>query len=54
MSGDTLDVTGLTGAVASRGCTAPSPGRERSVILTVSFLSGTAEVLGELGGGGVG
>ncbi len=50
----TLEVTGLTGAVASRGCTAPSPGRARRVMRTVSFLSGTAEVFGVLGGGGVG
>lgn len=50
----TLEVTGFTGAVASRGCTAPSPGRERRVMRTVSFLSGTADVLGVLGGGGVG
>jgi len=50
----TLEVTGLTGEVASRGCTAPSPGRARRVMRTVSFLSGTAEVFGELGGGGVG
>jgi hypothetical protein len=50
----TLDVTGFTGEVASRGCVAPSPGRARSVIRTVSFFKGTAEVLGVLGGGGVG
>ncbi len=50
----TLEVTGFTGEVASRGCTAPSPGRERRVMRTVSFLSGTAEVFGVLGGGGVG
>jgi hypothetical protein len=50
----TLEVTGFTGAVASRGCTAPSPGRARRVMRTVSFLSGTAEVFGVLGGGGVG
>lgn len=50
----TPEVTGLTGEVASRGCTEPSPGRARSVMRTVSFLSGTAEVFGELGGGGVG
>jgi len=50
----TLDVTGFTGEVASRGCTAPSPGRARRVMRTVSFLSGTAEVFGVLGGGGVG
>lgn len=50
----TLDVTGFTGAVASRGCTEPpSPGR-RTVMRTVSFLRGTAEVFGVLGGGGVG
>jgi len=50
----TLDVTGFTGDVASRGCVAPSPGRARRVMRTVSFFSGTADVFGVLGGGGVG
>jgi hypothetical protein len=50
----TLEVTGLTGEVASRGCVAPSPGRARNVMRTVSFFSGTADVFGVLGGGGVG
>lgn len=45
---------GDTGAVASRGCVAPAPGRERRVMRTVSFFRGTAAVLGVLGGGGVG
>jgi hypothetical protein len=40
-----------TGAVASRGWTAPAPGRARSVMRTVSFFSGTAEVFGAPGGG---
>lgn len=40
-----------TGAVASRGCTAPAPGRARRVMRTVSFFSGTAEVFAALGGG---
>lgn len=48
----TLDVIGLTGAVDSRGCVVPSPGRARKVMRTVSFLSGTAEVFGVLGGVG--
>ncbi len=47
-------VTGLTGAVASRGWVLPAPGRARRVMRTVSFFSGTAEVFGVLGGGGVG
>lgn len=42
------------GDVASRGCVAPSPGRARKVMRTVSFFSGTADVFGVLGGGGVG
>lgn len=46
--------TGLTGAVASRGWVVPVPGRARKVILTVSFLRGTAAVLEALGGGGIG
>lgn len=50
----TPEVTGLTGEVDSRGCVAPAPGRARRVMRTVSFFSGTAEVLGVLGGGGVG
>jgi hypothetical protein len=35
-----------TGEVASRGCVVPAPGRARRVMRTVSFFSGTAEVLG--------
>jgi len=50
----TLEVIGLTGTVDSRGWVVPSPGRARRVMRTVSFLSGTAEVFGVLGGGGVG
>ncbi len=50
----TPDVTVLTGEVDSRGWVVPSPGRARRVMRTVSFLSGTAEVFGVLGGGGVG
>ncbi len=45
--------TGITGAVASRGCVTPAAGRARSVIRTVSFFKGTALVFG-LGGGGIG
>ena len=37
---------GTTGAVASRGCVTPAPGRARSVMRTVSFFRGTDEVLG--------
>lgn len=50
----TPEVTGVTGDVDSRGWVVPSPGRARRVIRTVSFFSGTAEVLGVLGGGGDG
>jgi len=50
----TLPVAGFTGEVASRGWVVPAPGRARRVMRTVSFFSGTAEVLGEEGGGGVG
>lgn len=50
----TLPVAGFTGDVASRGCVLPAPGRARRVMRTVSFFKGTAEVLGEEGGGGVG
>lgn len=53
-AGGRLPVTGDTGAVASRGTVAPASGRARSVMRTVSFFKGTAEVFGELGGGGVG
>ena len=48
------EVTGLMGDVASLGCVAPSPGRARRVLRTVSFFSGTADVFGVLGAGGVG
>ncbi len=44
----------ITGAVASRACVTPAPGRARRVMRTVSFLSGTALVLEVGGGGGVG
>lgn len=47
--GDTeevVDELGVTGAVASRACVTPAPGRARNVMRTVSFLSGTAEVFG--------
>ena len=37
---------GDTGAVDSRGWVAPVPGRARSVMRTVSFFKGTAEVFG--------
>jgi hypothetical protein len=50
----TPEVTGLIGDVASLGCVAPSPGRARRVMRTVSFFSGTADVFRVLGGGGVG
>lgn len=54
-TGVTLLVTGVTGAVPSRGWVTPAPGLARSVIRTVSFFSGTAEVFGEVGTwGGVG
>lgn len=44
---------GGTGAVASRGCVTPAPGRPRSVMRTVSFFRGTAAVFGvEPGDGG--
>jgi hypothetical protein len=46
LDGATLPVTGLTGAVASRAWVTPAPGRARRVMRTVSFFSGTAEVLG--------
>ena len=46
LDGATLPVTGLTGAVASRAWVTPAPGRARRVMRTVSFSSGTAEVLG--------
>ena len=46
LEGATLPVTGLTGAVASRAWVTPAPGRARKVMRTVSFFSGTAEVLG--------
>jgi len=46
LEGEILPVTGLTGAVASRAWVTPAPGRARSVIRTVSFFSGTAEVFG--------
>jgi hypothetical protein len=46
LDGATLPVTGLTGAVASRAWVTPAPGRARSVMRTVSFFSGTAEVFG--------
>lgn len=50
-----LSAAGTTGAVASRGCVTPAPGRARKVMRTVSFLRGTAAVLGvEPGGGGGG
>lgn len=45
---------GATGAVASRGCVTPPPGRPRRVMRTVSFFSGTAAVLGVVAGGGIG
>lgn len=47
-------VAGETGAVDSRGWVTPAFGRPRSVMRTVSFLSGTAAVFGEEpeGGGG--
>jgi hypothetical protein len=44
--GDTDEVDGDTGAVASRAWVTPAPGRARSVMRTVSFFSGTAEVFG--------
>lgn len=37
---------GATGDVASRGWVTPAPGRARKVMRTVSFFSGTEEVLG--------
>lgn len=37
---------GETGAVASRGWVTPAPGRARKVMRTVSFFSGTEDVLG--------
>ena len=40
-----------TGAVASRGCVTPAPGRARKVMRTVSFFNGTADVLAPEGGG---
>ena len=43
-----------TCAVASFGCVTPAPGRARRVMRTVSFFSGTAEVLATGVGGGVG
>ena len=47
-------VAGEIGAVDSRGWVTPAPGRPRRVMRTVSFLSGTAAVLGvePEGGGG--
>ena len=51
----TLLVTGVTGAVPSRGWVTPAPGLARRVMRTVSFFSGTAEVFGVVGTcGGVG
>lgn len=52
--GGTPDVAGETGEVASRGWVAPAPGRDLSVMRTVSFFRGTAAVFGVLGGGGIG
>lgn len=46
LEGATLPVTGLMGAVASRACVTPAPGRARRVMRTVSFFSGTADVFG--------
>lgn len=43
-----------TGVVSSFGCVTPAPGRARSVMRTVSFFSGTAEVFATGTGGGVG
>ena len=45
--------TGI-GVVNSLGWVTPAPGRARSVMRTVSFFSGTAEVLADGTGGGVG
>ena len=46
-----LPVMGETGEVDSRGWVTPAPGRPRSVMRTVSFFSGTAEVFGVVDGG---
>ena len=55
MARGTGDVPGAgTGAVNSFGWVTPAPGRARSVIRTVSFFSGTADVLAEGTGGGEG
>ena len=43
-----------TGEVISFGCVTPAPGRARRVMRTVSFFSGTAEVLATGVGGGMG
>jgi hypothetical protein len=51
VEGATLPVTGDTGAVASRAWVTPAPGRARSVMRTVSFFNGTAEVFGVEEGG---
>ena len=37
---------GATGAVASRGCVTPAPGRALKVMRTVSFFKGTEAVFG--------
>ena len=54
MFGTGLVPTEGTGLDNSLGWVTPAPGRARSVIRTVSFFSGTADVLAAGVGGGVG